>query len=162
MSKLPEQVAEFLSKKRIAVAGVSRKPQQPANAIYKKLQDTGHEVYAINPNTEQANGIHCYPKLAATPDTPEAVMIATHPHAVVDIVHECAELRIKHVWMHRSFGQGSVSDKAEQECRRLNINCIVGGCPMMFCEPVDFGHKCMRWILRLNKRLPYKNAEILI
>jgi hypothetical protein len=24
---------------------------------------------------------------------------------------------------------------------------IAGGCPMMFCEPVDIGHKCMRWII---------------
>jgi hypothetical protein len=25
---------------------------------------------------------------------------------------------------------------------------------MMFCEPVDFGHKCMRWFLRLSGALP--------
>ena len=30
-----------------------------------------------------------------------------------------------------------------------DIAVIPGGCPMMFCEPVDFEHKCMRGTLRL-------------
>jgi hypothetical protein len=25
---------------------------------------------------------------------------------------------------------------------------------MMYCEPVDFGHRCMRWILKMQSRLP--------
>jgi hypothetical protein len=25
---------------------------------------------------------------------------------------------------------------------------------MMYCEPVDFGHCCMRWILKMQSRLP--------
>jgi hypothetical protein len=40
------------------------------------------------------------------------------------------------------------------ECERHNIDCLVGGCPMMYCEPVDFGHRCMRWILKIQSRLP--------
>jgi hypothetical protein len=57
---------------------------------------------------------------------------------------------ISRVWLHRSFGQGSVSDPAVVFCRDNNINVIPSGCPMMFCEPVDFGHKCMRWPLNLT------------
>jgi predicted CoA-binding protein len=38
MVNLPEPVAEFLRGKRIAVAGVSREPAQPANAVYRKLR----------------------------------------------------------------------------------------------------------------------------
>jgi hypothetical protein len=43
----------------------------------------------------------------------------------------------------------SASEKAIRLCRENNITVIPGACPMMFCEPVDFGHKCMRWSLRL-------------
>jgi hypothetical protein len=25
---------------------------------------------------------------------------------------------------------------------------------MMYCEPVDFGHRCMRWVLKMQSRLP--------
>ena len=46
--KMPDQVAEFLSGKRFAVAGVSRQPGQAANAVFHKLRDSGYQVYAIN------------------------------------------------------------------------------------------------------------------
>jgi predicted CoA-binding protein len=49
MSKKPKQVIEFLGKRRIAVAGVSRDSRQPANAIYRKLKGAGYQVYAVNP-----------------------------------------------------------------------------------------------------------------
>jgi predicted CoA-binding protein len=154
MSKLPKPVAEFLGKQRIAVAGVSRNSRQPANAIYRKLQGSGYQVYAINPNAAQVEGSPCYPDLHSVPEPVEAVMVVTPPDQAVKVVRECAELGIRHVWLHRSFGQGSVSDEAERECERLKINCLVGGCPMMYCEPVDFGHRCMKWVLKLQRRVP--------
>ncbi|HEX5084285.1 MAG TPA: CoA-binding protein [Blastocatellia bacterium] len=154
MSKAPKPVVEFLSHKRIAVAGVSRDVQQPANAIYRKLKGAGYQVYAVNPNAAQVEGDPCYPDLHSTPELVEAVMIVTHPDISAGIVRECADLGIRHVWLHRSFGQGSVSDEAVAECERLGVNCLVGGCPMMYCEPVDFGHRCMKWVLRMQSRLP--------
>ena len=45
----------------------------------------------------------------------------------------------------------AIYGEAEAE---LGIEPIVGGCPMMYCEPVDFGHKCMKWILGLQNRVP--------
>jgi uncharacterized protein len=154
MSKVPKQVAEFLSKKRIAVAGVSRNFQQPANAIYRKLKGAGYRAYAVNPNAERVEGDACYPDLHSVPEPVEAVMVVTHPDVALKVVRECADLGIRHVWLHRSFGQGSVSEEAVAECERHNIDCLVGGCPMMYCEPVDFGHRCMRWILKIQSRLP--------
>jgi len=154
MAKLPEQVAEFLNAKSIAVAGVSRDSTQPANYIYRKLKATGREVFAINPNASEVEGGPCYPDLRTLPQTVEAVLIATPPQAAPHVVRECAELGIRRVWFHRSFGEGSVSEEAVQACGRAGIDCIVGGCPMMYCEPVDFGHRCMRWLLKLGKRVP--------
>jgi hypothetical protein len=29
-----------------------------------------------------------------------------------------------------------------------------GGCPLMYCAPVDFGHRCMRWWLRRQGCVP--------
>ncbi len=154
MSKAPKQVSEFLSKRRIAVAGVSRDVRQPANAIYRKLRGAGYDVCAINPNVAQVEGDPCYPDLYSVPEPVEAVMVVTHPDIAAKIVRECADLGIRHVWLHRSFGQGSVSEDAAKECERHNINCLVGGCPMMYCEPVDFGHRCMKWILKIQSLLP--------
>jgi uncharacterized protein len=61
---------------------------------------------------------------------------------------------VRQVWFHRSFGTGSVSGEAVRECNARRIQCIVGGCPLMYCEPVDLGHRCFRWWLRLRGRVP--------
>jgi predicted CoA-binding protein len=71
-----------------------------------------------------------------------------------DIVRQGAEVGVSRVWMHRSFGTGSVSESATQFCRDNGIAVIPGGCPMMFCPPVDFRYKCMRWFLGATGRLP--------
>lgn len=44
----------------------------------------------------------------------------------------------------------SVSQEAVRLGRENNIAVVPGGCPMMFCEPVDFGHKCMCGVLRVT------------
>ncbi|HET8674471.1 MAG TPA: CoA-binding protein [Blastocatellia bacterium] len=154
MPEVPPQVAGFLSNRSIAVAGVSRDPAQPANLIYRKLKDSGHRVFPINPNATQVEGDSSYPDLRSVPEPVEAVVIATHPDVSVQVVRDCAELGINQVWFHRSFGEGSVSEEAVRECELRGIDCIVGGCPMMYCAPVDFAHRCMRWILKLQNRVP--------
>jgi hypothetical protein len=44
--------------------------------------------------------------------------------------------------------------KEEDYGAQKNLSIVPAGCPMMFCEPVDFGHKCMRWVLNLTGGLP--------
>lgn len=154
MSTIKERAHDFLAQRRIAVAGVSRHSDQPANLIYRKLRDSGHEVFATNPKTGTAEGATCYPNLASIPGGVDAVVVATPPEATEDVVRQCAELGVSRVWMHRSFGQGSVSEAAVAACREHSITVIPGGCPMMFQEPVDIGHKCMRWLLGVTGKLP--------
>lgn len=153
MTKLIEVVEEFLAQKRIAVAGVSRSGADASNAIYKKLKTHGYEVFPINPNAEEVEGDRCYPNLQAIPGGVNGVVIAAHPNVAGQIVRDCTEAGVSRVWMHRSFGQGSVSDEAVDYCRQHNITVIPGGCPMMFCEP-DIAHKCMRWFLGVTGGLP--------
>lgn len=154
MITMQEAVDDFLSQKRIAVAGVSRSRGQAANAVYCKLRDAGYDVFPINPNAVEVEGDRCYPDLRSLPEPVDGVVIATHPETSLEVVRQCAEAGIRRVWMHRSFGQGSVLEDAVEFCRENGIGCIPGGCPMMFCRPVDVGHKCMRWILNLTGGLP--------
>ena len=150
MSTLQQAAKDFLTLKRLAVAGVSRKGDVAANAVYKKLRKTGYEVFAMNPNADEVEGDPCYHSLSSIPGGVDGVVIATHPSVTLQLVKECGELGIKHIWMHRSFGQGSVDDEAVKLGKELGLTVIPGSCPMMFCEPVDIAHKCMRWFLRVG------------
>jgi uncharacterized protein len=153
MARLPDLVAAFLRGRRIGVAGVSRDPHQAANAVFRKLKSAGYEVFPINPNSLEVEGSRCYADVRTVPGPLDGVVIATAPGVAAEVVRQCRG-RVPRVWFHRSFGEGSVSDAAVGECRASGIDCIVGGCPLMFCEPVDFGHKCMRWWLQRSGRVP--------
>ncbi len=153
MADVPQPIARFLEGKRIAVAGVSRDRNQTANVIYRKLRDSGYDALPVNPNATTVEGVACYPNLGSLPGTVDGVMIATHPNVSLEIIRQAAERRIDQVWFHRAFGAGSVSESAVRECRARGIGCIVGGCPLMYCEPVDFFHRCMCWWLQWRGRI---------
>ena len=154
MSQVPAPVADFLACKRVAVAGVSRSGTAPANAIYRRLAESGHEVFAVNPNASEIDGKACYPTLAAIPEQVDAVMVVTHPSAATKVVQEALDRNVRHIWFHRSFGDGSVSAEALQLCRSCGVEPIEGGCPLMYCQPVDPAHSAFRWWLRLIHRVP--------
>ncbi len=154
MAKTPEAIAGFLQGKRIAVAGVSRTGASAGNPVFRKLRAAGYEVFPVNPNAAELEGVRCYPDLPSIPGGLDGVVIATHPATSAAVVRQAVDLHIGCVWLHRAFGPGSVSDAAVQLCRKGGIRCIVGGCPLMYCAPVDFGHRCMRAWLNWRGRLP--------
>ena len=154
---LEAKVNDFLAQKRIAVAGVSREQRHhPAgNLIYHKLKRTGHDVFAVNPNMQNFEGDRCYPDVQSIPGGVDGVVIITRPETTQQIVHDCSTAGVRRVWMHNSLAKGSsVSPEAVEYCRQHDISVIAGACPMMFGPGVDFGHTCMRWIMRLKGGLP--------
>ncbi len=152
MSPFKTKAEEFLAQERIAVAGVSRTRQDAANVIYKKLRDTGHQVFAVNPMADEVEGDVCYPNMQAIPGGVDGAIIVTKPELTEQIVQDCGAAGVSRVWMHNNtFMPSSVSETAVQFCHDNNITVIDGGCPMMF---LDFGHKCMRWMLGVMGKLP--------
>ena len=147
MATMKEAASTFLANKRIAVTGVSRKPKEHgSNVVFKRLRDRGYDVFAVNPNADEVEGAPSYHDLKSIPGGVDAVVIATAPDKAEATMRECAELGIKQVWMHRSYGQGSVSDTATAYGRLHGITVIDGGCPLMFAPTADFGHKVMRLV----------------
>jgi uncharacterized protein len=157
MEPIKNAAREFLSHKRVAVTGVSRTPgSHGSNVVYQRLKERGYDVYPINPNAEEIDGDHCYPDLHAIPGGVEAVVIGTRPERALATVEECEDLGIKDVWMHRSFGGGSVSDDATRYGREHGMTVIDGGCPLMFEPTSDPGHKMIRMVCRMNHHMPAK------
>lgn len=155
---LETRIDDFLAQKRIAVAGVSRDQRRHpvGNLIYHRLRRTGHEVFPVNPHMPTFEGDRCYPDVRSIPGGVDGVVIVTRPEATQRIVRDCGEAGVRRVWMHQSLGKGSssVSPEAIEYCRQHGIGVIAGACPMMFGPGVDFGHTCMRWLLRLTGGLP--------
>lgn len=157
MKTIREAATEFLGKRRIAVTGVSRNPSgHGSNTVYERMKDRGYEVFPINPNATEIEGDPCFPNLASVPGGVDAVVIGTRPERAQSTIEECASLGIEHVWMHRSFGQGSVSPEAAKWGREHGIEVIEGGCPLMFDPVADGGHKAMKVVFTLTGKVPRK------
>jgi predicted CoA-binding protein len=153
---LEEKVKDFLAQRRIAVAGISASRETTANLIYRKFKAAGYQVLPVTPTAETFDGDRCYPSLLAIPDGVDGVVIVTRPAVTEELVRQCVEASIPRVWMHESLmhSGSSVSASAVDLCRENGITVIAGACPMMYCAPVDFGHKCMRWMMKVTGGLP--------
>ena len=147
MQTIEAAAAAFLANKRIAVTGVSRHPaSHGSNVVYRRLRERGYDVYAVNPNTTEVEGDPSYANLTAVPGGIQAVVIATRPERAVETMRECITLGIRHVWMHRGPGAGSVSAAATELGRQNGITVIDGGCPLMFGPTADLGHRVIRFV----------------
>ena len=100
--------------------------------------------------TPESRGDRSYPDLRSIPGGVEAVVIVTRPEFALETMRECADLGIKHAWMHRGAGAGSVSQAATDYGRQHGITVIDGGCPLMFGPTADFGHRLIRFIYSGN------------
>ena len=155
MTSTKQAAHAFLANKRIAVTGVSRNPKgHGSNIVYQRLRERGYDVFAVNPNAETVEGDRCYSNLAAIPGGVEAVVIGTRPERAEDTVREAVDLGVRHVWMHRSFGGGSVSPSASAIGRQHGVTVIDGGCPLMFAPTSDPGHRVMCFFGSLTGKVP--------
>jgi uncharacterized protein len=149
----------FFSARRIAVAGASRQASQPGRAIFQRFRAAGLDVVPVNPAATAIDGAACYANLAAIPGGVEAVAIVTPPAATLQVVRDCITLGVKRVWIHRAIGQGSAAPEAARLCRENGISLIDGACPLMYCPPVDFPHRCLRGMFGFFGRLPKPDGE---
>lgn len=156
MNKLDNLVQDFLAQKKIAIVGVSDKRDTGCNLTYKKLRESGYTVYAVNPRISTYENQPCYADLKSIPEKVDAVFVLASPKVTEQIVQQCVDLGIKHVWMHCMMGtkpglaggMTSVSPAAVEMCKANGIAVIPGSCPNQFLH-ADFGHKMMRGMWRL-------------
>ena len=102
----------------------------------------------------EVEGDHCYQDLKSVPGGVDWVVIGTRPETAEDTMRECVDLGITRVWMHRSFGAGSVSNTATAYGRDHGVRVIDGGCPCMYDPTADPGHKVMKAMLSLTRKMP--------
>ena len=156
MAKIDELIKDFLAQKKIAVVGVSDKRETGCNMSYKKFKEAGYQVYGVNPRITTFEGDPCYPDLKSLPEKPDAVFILANPKVTEQVVQQCVDLGVKHVWMHCMMGtkpglatsMSSVSSDAVRMCRENGITVIPGSCPNQFIKP-DVGHGMMRGLFRV-------------
>lgn len=140
---------EFLNQRRIAVVGVSRTKDDFSRKVYKKLQDTGHETYAINPNAESTESMRFYRSLRDLPGPVDGAMVMVPAARSAAVVQDCLAAGITRVWLHGNGVEGgSVSPEAVALARSAGIALVDGACLFMFLG--GFVHKIHRLCARFD------------
>ena len=143
-------VDDFLSQKKIALAGVSRKGNKFGNAILKDLSGKGYEIFPVHPEAQEINETRCFASLNDLPNEVDGLITVVPPSETEKLVTEASEAGIKKIWMQ----QGSESPEVVSFCEEKGLSVIHGECILMFAEPAAWYHRFHRWIWKLLGKLP--------
>jgi uncharacterized protein len=135
------QIQNFLGRKRIAVVGVSRNPQDFTRTLFNELRSRHYDVVAVNPNLEHIGGEPCCARVADIDPPAEAALLMTKPAATERVVRECRDAGIREIWMYRGAGTGAVSADAVEFCQANGMSVVAGECPFMFLPETPWFHR---------------------
>jgi uncharacterized protein len=147
-------IQNFLAQKRIAMVGISREKMNIGLSLMQEFTKLGYDVVPVNPNATEIDGHPCYARVQDIHPAPDAVLILTSPQVTEKVVRDCSEAGVKHVWMYRGGGQGSVSEDAVKFCREKGIEVVPGQCPFMFLSSVHGVHRFHRFFYKITGQYP--------
>lgn len=147
-------IDEFLSKRRIAVVGVSRAEKDFSRMLFRELLKRGYDAVAVNPAASEIEGKTCFRTVREIPGMVEAALIMTPATKTIEVVKDCAASGIRLVWMYRALGAGAVSDEAVVWCRENGVTVIAGHCPFMFLPDAEWFHRLHGFFARLTGSYP--------
>jgi uncharacterized protein len=142
-------IDQFLRLGHIAVVGVSRRPEEFVNTVYRRLRD-GRVTYPVNElaGGHLLEGDLAYASLAEVPDPLDGVVLMVPAAEVAGVLRQVTARGIRHVWFHRGLGQPPVAPEALAYCAEHGISAVDGACPLMFLEPVRGVHRLHRFVVR--------------
>jgi uncharacterized protein len=150
-----EMVRDFVSKKRLALAGASRSGKKFGNAILRELKARGYEVVPVHPEATELEGLPCEKSLAALAGRVDGLVVVTPPAQAARLVGEAASAGIRSVWLQ----QGAGSEEAARTARERGVALVTGHCLLMFLPGVRGVHRFHRGLWRLLGKLPHATAH---
>ncbi|KAA8923035.1 CoA-binding protein [Thermoplasma sp.] len=112
--------------KKVAVVGISDKPERDSYRVAKYLSDKGYEIIPVNPTITTWNGKKVYPDISSIPDPVDVVDVFRRPDAVPEIVDQAIEKGAKAVWLQ----EGIRHEESENKARRNGLRVVSDRCMM--------------------------------
>lgn len=149
-----KQIEDFLVQKKIAMIGVSRNEKNYTRSLFKELLKRGYEAVPVNPNISEIEGRQCYTRLEEISPIPDAALIFTTSVPLDNLITECVQSGVKHIWVYNGRDKGRLMEHLEEYCRSNNVSFISGFCPFMFLSEGGFIHKFHGFVSRLTGNYP--------
>jgi len=120
-----ESIIELFERvKKIAVIGLSPKPDRPSHRVAKHMQDFGFEIIPVRPAVSEILGAKVYASLTEIPFAVDLVNVFRAPKYVAEITEQCIDKKVSALWLQEGVVDVESADKACKE----NIFTVMDKC----------------------------------
>lgn len=138
------EIQKFFEPKKMAIAGASRNPKKFGGAIFKELKEKGFDLYPVNPNADEIQGVKCYKSIYDLPDNVTHLYIVTPKAETQMVVNAALKKGIKMIWIQ----QKSETPEAVKAIQDAGVSLIYKKCMFMFADPVGGPHAFHRFFVK--------------
>ncbi|MBK7092166.1 MAG: CoA-binding protein [bacterium] len=109
------EIDEILkNSKRIAVVGMSSKPERASHGVSKRLIARGYEVIPVNPTEAEVLGLKSYASLGEVPGQIDIVDVFRRSDQTDPIIDEAIAIKAKVLWLQEDVINDSGANRAKQ------------------------------------------------
>jgi predicted CoA-binding protein len=138
------EIQKFLEPHKMAVAGASRDPKKFGGSVFKELKEKGFELFPVNPNADEIQGVQCFKSVADLPDDVTHLYIVTPKSETQEVVDAALKKGIKMIWIQ----QKSETPEVIKTIEDAGIPLICKKCMFMFVDPVTGPHNIHRFFVK--------------
>lgn len=112
----PAELQQILRDTRtVAVVGASDNPSRPSHDVFGYLARHSHyDLYPVNPNITDLDGIAAYPRLADLPVVPDMIDVFRRYEELPAVLDEILTLQppSKYLWLQQGLWHERVAERA--------------------------------------------------
>lgn len=143
-------INDFLAPRKMAMAGASRNPKKFGGYVFNELKQKGFELYPVNPNADEIQGVKCYHTIESLPAGVDRLLVVTSKTDTELVAQQAIKKGIKMVWVQ----QGAESPESLKLLEDAGIPVISKKCIMMFAGPVKGVHGFHRFLVKSFGKFP--------
>jgi len=115
--------------RNISLVGATNNKEKYGYRILKNLENKGYNLYPVNPNYDEIEGIKTYPSIKELPkEEIDLIVFVVPPKVGIKVLKEAYQEGYKKFW----FQPGAESDEIEQYVKSLNdVDCSFIDCIMV-------------------------------
>lgn len=120
---------------RVAVVGASSNRGKYGNKAVRSYVAGGHEVFPVNPNEAEVEGLKTYARVSDVPAKLDRVLLYVPPSVGVSLLEDIAQNRPDELYVNPGADSTELSEKAKE----LGLNTVYA------CAIVDIGDSPARY-----------------
>lgn len=99
--------------RRIAVVGISPRPERDSHEVARYLKAHGYEIVPVNPTVDAVLGERCWPSLEQVPGPIDVVDVFRRSELAGEVVDSAIAVGAKAVWMQDGVIDEAAAKRAE-------------------------------------------------